>query len=83
MGYLTSMTRPNIAKAYQDLSQFLSSYDTSHWEAAKHCMHYLKDMKSQLLILSGKKPITLEGFCDSSYGSCCYNHGTDSYIMQS
>ena len=47
MGYLASMTRPDITKTYQDLSQFLSSYDYTHWEAAKHCVRYLKGTKSQ------------------------------------
>ena len=70
MGYLSSMTRPDIAKTYQDLSQFLCSYDHTHWEAAKHCARYLKGTKSQRLILGGKEPIVLRGYCDSSYGSC-------------
>ncbi|KAF8654847.1 hypothetical protein AX14_008233 [Amanita brunnescens Koide BX004] len=31
MGYLASMTQLDIAKMYQDLSQFLCNYDQTHW----------------------------------------------------
>jgi hypothetical protein len=60
------MTQPDIAKTYQNLSQFLLSYDYTHWEAAKQCACYLKGTKSQRLVLGSKEPITLRGFCDSS-----------------
>ena len=70
MGYLAFMTRPDITETYQDLLQFLSLYDSTHWEAVKHCVQYLKGTKSQQLVLGGKEQITLRGFCDLSYGSC-------------
>lgn len=40
--YLAVTKRPDIAFIVNDLSQFNNSYDTSHWNAAKRVLQYLK-----------------------------------------
>ena len=44
--YLAVCTRPDIAYAVSNLSQFSNCYDKSHWTAAKRVLRYLKGTSS-------------------------------------
>ncbi|PNX80170.1 putative copia-type protein [Trifolium pratense] len=58
--YLT-LTRPDIAFAVQQLSQFVSKPREMHFQAATKILTYLKELSSQ---------VKLSGFADSDWSSC-------------
>lgn len=51
--YLMIGSRPDLAYAIQDVSQYLNSYDKSHWEAVKRNIRYIKGRSSYGLEFSG------------------------------
>jgi len=68
--YLT-ITRPGIAFAVQVLSQFMHEPTEEHLAAAKHILRYLNGTQGLGIFLSSHKAMSLTGFCDSDWGSCC------------
>ena len=68
--YLSVGTRPDIAYAVQQLSQFLDSYAYAHWNAALRVVQYLKGTKDLKLTLGGDRPVGLIGFTDSDWANC-------------
>ncbi|RDB23169.1 Retrovirus-related Pol polyprotein from transposon TNT 1-94 [Hypsizygus marmoreus] len=68
--YLAISTRPDIAHAVQQLSQFLDSYSYAHWNAAIWVVRYLKGTRVLKLHLGGTNPIELLGFTDSDWANC-------------
>lgn len=65
--YLAVCTRPDIAHSVNSLSQFNSSFDESHWIAAKRVLRYLKGTKNHGLkyIKGHNKPV--EGYADADH----------------
>ena len=68
--YLAIGTRPDIAYAVQQLSQYLDSYSYAHWNAAIRVVRYLKGTRDLKLVLGGKGDNTLIGFTDSDWANC-------------
>jgi hypothetical protein len=66
--YLMVGSRPDIAYAVQDVSQFLNCYDKSHWEAGKRILRYIQGTSSVGLEYSGERVI-LGAYADSDYAS--------------
>lgn len=67
--YIAIATRPDIAFAVQQLSQYLDSFDRSHWNAGIQLVRYLKGTKDMKLRLGGTS-IVLRGFTDADWASC-------------
>jgi len=68
--YLT-ITRPDISFAVQVLSQFMHEPTETHMAAAKHVLRYLNATPAQGILLSSCSSLSLSGYCDSDWGSCC------------
>ncbi len=68
--YLVITTRPDIAFAVQQLSQFLDSYTFTHWNVAIQVVRYLKGTRDMKLYLGGSDPIQLTGYSDSDWANC-------------
>ncbi|TFY55680.1 hypothetical protein EVJ58_g8092 [Rhodofomes roseus] len=68
--YLAIGTRPDIALAVQQLSQFLDCYSLIHWDAAKRVVRYLKGTRAFRLELGGPDAANLNGFADASHAGC-------------
>ncbi|PPQ84311.1 hypothetical protein CVT24_012714 [Panaeolus cyanescens] len=73
MLYIAVGTRPDISFAIQNLSQFLDTYDQSHWNAAIRVLRYLKGTRSLRLALGGDNGISLLGYTDSDWSQCINN----------
>lgn len=67
--YLT-MTRPDIAYAIQNLSQFMHSPKKSHMEAALRVVRYLKNASGLGIILSSEVSHALTVYCDTDWTTC-------------
>ncbi|KAL0462985.1 UNVERIFIED_CONTAM: Retrovirus-related Pol polyprotein from transposon RE1 [Sesamum latifolium] len=63
-------TRPDIAFANQQLSQFLQAPRTSHSDAALHVLRYLKGTPSTGLFFSSVSSTNLTSYADASWDSC-------------
>jgi len=68
--YLAMGTRPDIAFAVQQLSQYLDCYGLTHWDAAKRVVRYLKGTRGLRLQLGGSSVADLVGYTDSNYANC-------------
>lgn len=68
--YLAIGTRPDIAYAVQQLSQYLDSYSYAHWNAAIRVVRYLKGTRDLKLVLGGQGDNRLVGFTDSDWANC-------------
>lgn len=67
--YIAIASRPDIAFAVQQLSQFLDNYNRSHWNASIRVVRYLKGTRELKLRLGGSS-IVLRGFTDADWASC-------------
>nr|KYP33073.1 Retrovirus-related Pol polyprotein from transposon TNT 1-94 [Cajanus cajan] len=67
--YLTT-TRPDISYFVQQLSQFLSCPQQSHYQAAIRVLKYLKGNPRQGLFYLADSPLQLKAFTDSNWASC-------------
>ncbi|GLB33225.1 putative protein with domain of unknown function (DUF4219) [Lyophyllum shimeji] len=68
--YLAISTRPDIAYAVQQLTQYVDSYTLTHWHAAIRLVRYLKGTRDLKLHLGGQAPIAPVGFTDSDWANC-------------
>lgn len=71
--YLAISTRPDIAYAVGQLTQFVENYTGIHWAAAIRLVRYLKGTRDLKLTLGGKfenGPVDLVGFTDSDWANC-------------
>jgi hypothetical protein len=69
--YLAISTRPDIAYAVQQLSQYVDSFASPHWNAAIRLVRYLKGTRDLKLTLGGKgSAVSLLGFTDSDWANC-------------
>jgi hypothetical protein len=67
--YLTT-TRPDIAFATQQLSQFLSAPTIVHYETACRIVKYLKGTPGRGLFFSRQSELQLLGFADADWANC-------------
>jgi hypothetical protein len=67
--YLTT-TRPDIAFAIQQLSQFLSSPTIVHYETACRVVRYLKGTPGRGLFIPKAASLQLCGFADADWANC-------------
>ncbi|XP_020202898.1 uncharacterized protein LOC109788560 [Cajanus cajan] len=67
--YLTT-TRPDISYFVQQLSQFLSCPQRSHYQAAIRVLIYLKGNPGQGLFYPADSLLQLKAFSDSDWASC-------------
>ena len=67
--YLTN-TRPDIAFAVQNLSQFMQQPKHSHWNATLRVINYIKRSTRLGLLMSSHKDTKLTGFCDADWAAC-------------
>ncbi|KAG5868684.1 hypothetical protein JTB14_036594 [Gonioctena quinquepunctata] len=67
--YLSVCTRPDIAFACSQLSQFNSCYDQSHWTAAKRVLRYLAGTKDYGLIFEKADNQKIEAFTDADWAN--------------
>ncbi|KAK2391726.1 putative mitochondrial protein [Trifolium repens] len=67
--YLTT-TRPDIAFAVQQLSQYISKPRVVHFNAAIRLLQYLKFAPAKGLFYSASTNLRLSGFADSDWAAC-------------
>jgi transposase InsO family protein len=67
--YLTT-TRPDIAYATQQLSQFMASPTLTHHQAALRVLRYLKRSPGRGLFFPQSSDLQLLGFSDADWGGC-------------
>jgi hypothetical protein len=67
--YLTT-TRPDIAFATQQLSQFLSAPTIIHYGSACRVVRYLKGTPGRGLFFSRQSTLQLLGFVDADWANC-------------
>ncbi|XP_057982401.1 uncharacterized mitochondrial protein AtMg00810-like [Malania oleifera] len=67
--YLT-LTRLDLAYVLHALSQFMDKPQTSHLDAARRVLLYLKQSSGQGILLSASRGIQLHAFCDVDWAGC-------------
>ncbi|GJP44099.1 hypothetical protein CLOM_g3503, partial [Closterium sp. NIES-68] len=67
--YAMVSTRPDLAYPISVLARFVGTgkHDTTHWQAAKRVLRYLRGTKDYVLTLGGPSPPLLTGYSDSSW----------------
>ncbi|XP_019105411.2 uncharacterized mitochondrial protein AtMg00810-like [Beta vulgaris subsp. vulgaris] len=70
--YLT-ISRPDIAFSVQLLSQFMQAPTSTHMQAARRVLRYLKLAPEQGILLANNTAATLTAYCDSNWASCPYS----------
>ena len=63
-------SRPDIAFAVSQLSQFLHTPTVTHLKAARQTMRYLHATKHYRITYGGAKNLNIYGFADASWGGC-------------
>ncbi|CAN0871895.1 Retrovirus-related Pol polyprotein from transposon TNT 1-94 [Linum grandiflorum] len=67
--YLTH-TRPDIAYAFQNVSQFMGTARTSHLDAVHRLLRYLRHTKDVGMFFPSSGSPVLEAFADADYAGC-------------
>ncbi|KAL7282593.1 hypothetical protein ACG7TL_004064 [Trametes sanguinea] len=62
-------TRPDIAKAVQNVAQFMANPGRRHWNAVKRIFQYLKGTRHYVLTFGGDGPTSPLAYCDADYGN--------------
>ena len=78
--YLSVMTRPDITYAVSTLSRYLSKPSTTHLEAARRVIRYLKGTRDYRLVLGGPQ-FLLHGFTDADWGSQLHRHSISGFCF--
>ena len=70
--YLT-LTRPDISFSVNKVSQFLHSPTTSHWEAVKRILRYIKGTIGYGLKIRKSDSMLVSAFVDADWAGCPYD----------
>jgi hypothetical protein len=72
LNYVANTVRADISFAVSQLSRFLAAPRVHHWNAALHCLKYLKGTADLGLTFDGNtdKKNVLIGYADSDYAGC-------------
>ncbi|KAL8540548.1 hypothetical protein ACS0TY_001979 [Phlomoides rotata] len=65
-----NLTRPDVTYATQQLSQFVASPCSSHWDTAVHVLRYLKGTPSLGLHYSTSDHVALIAYSDADWATC-------------
>lgn len=68
--FLATVSRPDISYAVSQVSRFLNNWDTSHWQAVKRILRYLKKTKNFSIVYKRSKNACVEGYTDADYAGC-------------
>ncbi len=71
--YLAMGSRPDLAYAIQQLSQFLHAPGKQHWTSAKRVLRYLKGSQTRGLVIGGRDSLSrpfLSAYVDANYAMC-------------
>jgi hypothetical protein len=68
--YTVTGTRPDLAYSVTHLLQFSSAPTSTHLQAAKRVLLFLKGTRDVKLTYKLGQPLVLEGFSDACYGNC-------------
>jgi len=81
---LARLTRPDIAYAVGKLSQFMGSFDKSHWEAGKVLLRYLQNTRNLGLLYKSGEKLVLTGYADADYaGDVSDRKSTSGFVFTS
>jgi hypothetical protein len=81
--YLSTSTRPDIAKAVSNVSRYLINPGILHWVAAQRILRYLKRTKDFKLHLGGNHPLKLRAFSDADWaGDLDQRRSTTGYVIK-
>ncbi|XP_019105507.2 uncharacterized mitochondrial protein AtMg00810-like [Beta vulgaris subsp. vulgaris] len=69
LNFLTT-SRPDLAYAVQNLSQFMQNPRTSHHDALLHTLRYVACTASQGIMLKASDNLCLQAFSDSDWAAC-------------
>ena len=78
--YAAVMTRPDIAFAVSNLSQYLDAPRTTHLQAVARVFRYLSGTKELKLVLGGVNP-TVAGYSDSDWASQNHRHSISGFTF--
>jgi len=69
LGYLVTMTRPDLAWSYSELSKYVQFPGIAHMEAAEHVLRYLRDTWNESIAYTcgSRKPDELWGWVDADW----------------
>jgi hypothetical protein len=69
LGYLVTMTRPDLAWCYSELSKYVQFPGIAHMEAAEHVLQYLRDTWNESIIYTrgSRNPNELWGWVDADW----------------
>jgi len=77
LNYLANNTRPDIQFAVYQCARYTHNPKKSHSVALKHIVHYLIGTKTQGLILSPSKEITLDMYADADFAGMWNSNATE------
>lgn len=80
IGHAAVLARPDVAKAYATLSQFLKNPSQVHMEAANHLIAYLYGTKDMKLHFYRDKP-KMELYVDASFGDNPDRKSSQGFLM--
>ena len=69
LGYLVTMTRPDLACSYSELSKYVQFPGIAHMEAAEYVLRYLRDTWNESITYTrgSRKPNELWGWEDADW----------------
>lgn len=65
-----NITRPDLTYVVQQLSQYVKSPTSAHWDATMHLVRYLKGTITTRMHLPSTSNFRLYTYCDASWASC-------------
>ena len=70
-----------IAKAVQNVAQYMSNPNKTHWNAVKRIFQYLKSTRDYVLTVGGDGPREPEAWCDASHADQPKVKSTSGYAI--